>query len=55
MTKTLTERFREVTAIPDQLDQVSRDVTKLLVSISLIAVIALVLSIVAVGVASRAH
>lgn len=54
-TKTLSERFREVTAIPDQLDRVSRDVTNILISVTIIALVALALSVIAVGVASRAH
>ena len=55
MPKTLSERFREVTAIPDQLDRVSQDITKLLVSVTILALLAIAFSVIAMGVASRGN
>jgi len=55
MTKTLPQRVREVAAIPEQLERVSRDITGILVAAILLSLLAVTLATVAIGVASRGN
>jgi len=55
MTKTFPQRVREVAAIPEQLERVSRDITGILVAVTLLSMLAVALAFVAIGVASRGN
>jgi hypothetical protein len=51
----LTDQIQQFRAIPHQLDQVSQDVTKILVTVSLLALLALLVASAALVVASNGN